>query len=60
MTLDEFEARCAPAAADLEDRLNRYVSSQQDWDVAYGTLWPFIVRALIGRFPWECVDESNR
>ena len=49
----EFEARCQVAADDLEDRLTRYVSSAHDWDAACPTLWPFIWRAICGRFPWE-------
>lgn len=53
MTWEAFEARCRPAAADLEDRLLRYVSSWRDWDLMQPTLWPLLVQALCGRFPWE-------
>jgi hypothetical protein len=53
LTFDAFAARCEPAAADLEDRTHRYISSWRDWDAAYDTLWPFVVRAFLGRFPWE-------
>lgn len=58
MTLAEFETRCRPAADTLEDATSRYVSSWRDWDAAYPTLWPFVVWALLRRFPWELAERT--
>jgi len=54
LSLANFETRCLPFAVDLEDRLCRYISSQQEWDLSTPTLWPLFHRAFFLRFPWEC------
>jgi hypothetical protein len=46
LTLADFEQRIAPAAADLEDRSLRYISSPQDHDLAAPTIWPLIYLQL--------------
>ncbi len=53
VTIEDFAARCQPAALDVEDRTRRYVSSWRDWDVAGPTLYPFLFKSIAGRFPWE-------
>lgn len=53
MSIETFERRCQVAADDLEDRLLRHVSSPHDHECALPTLWPFVYRAVTGRFPWE-------
>lgn len=53
MDLKQFEALLIPSARDIEDRSLRYVSAPQDHDLALTTAWPFVCRALTGRFPWE-------
>lgn len=49
----QFEERCEREAVLLEDRLLRYVSSPQEHDLALAIAWPFVFRAIVGRFPWE-------
>jgi hypothetical protein len=58
LTVAAFEARCQPAAADLCDRLLRYVSSWHEWDLALPTVWPLIVRNYSSRFPWEWATDG--
>jgi len=60
ISFEEFEARCRPGAAREEDASLRYISSPRvrgrrdnHFDLAYATLWPFVFRAIVGRFPWE-------
>lgn len=53
MTFELFAVRCQPAALALEDRLQRYVSSWREWDLAADTLWPLSCRRAFGSFPWE-------
>jgi len=65
LTFAEFEARCVPGALANEDSALRTISSPEvpgyraqgrfvtHEDLAYVTAWPFVVRAITGRFPWE-------
>lgn len=47
----QFERRCEIAAADLEDRLTRYISSPQEHDLALPTAWPLL---------WLLLQEAAR
>jgi hypothetical protein len=47
MTLEQFEARCSPAARILEDRLLRYISSQQEHDLMLPTAFPLLLLLLL-------------
>ncbi len=53
LTVEQFAVRIRPAADDVEDRTHRYISSWREWDAAGPTLYPFLFKALVGRFPWE-------